>query len=305
MRREEMGVLAAMTDIPGVGDARAYELFKHVDDTESLYDPPVGLEEAFYYVDDSVLAELRGLRERASEYVDRFESYESEGIDVIAVEDDRYPTEIRNGPAPALLYAKGNLELLGDLGVGVSGSRETNEVGKEWVRSICSELARNGDIIISGGARGADTAAHRGALDAGGSTIAVLGTGVNVAYPPENRSLLERIARRDGLLVSMRPPEAEPKRHAFLDRNEVTAALSLGMILVATDGAGGTMAQYRLAVERDQPVFVPPESQQISPGDGLDALREADSTRTVSGARDVNRLLPSTELGQSHLGDWT
>jgi len=304
MKSEEKALLAALTDISGVGDKRAYELYTHFNDPLEIISAPESLMDEYHYVNENTVAELQSLDEIVEVYLDRFEIYESNCISILGIEDDRYPSAVRNDPAPAILYSKGNIELLSKNAVGVSGSRETNEIGQQWIRSVSADLAEKCHNVVSGGARGADTAAHRGALETTNSTIAVLGTGVNVPYPPENQSLFDRIIETDGLLISMRPPDAKPTRHAFLSRNKLIAALSDGMIFVATDGNGGTMAQYEMALERNIPTFVPPPDLAISPSDGLATIHDADTTKIIKNASEFEDMLPTGDPEQTGLDEW-
>lgn len=301
----DKALLAALTDISGIGDARAHELYTHFDDPLELLDAPASLTAEYHYIDEPTLSEIRSLDDDVDAYLDRFDTYDSNGITILGITDDRYPDAVRSGLAPVLLYAKGNIELLTGDAVGVSGSRDTNKTGQQWIKSLSAELAETGYTVVSGGARGADTAAHRGALETTNATIAVLGTGVNVAYPPENQSLFDQIIDTGGLLISMRPPDAEPTRHAFLDRNKLIAALSDGMIFVATDGSGGTMAQYEMALEQDRPVFVPPSNLAIEPSNGLDTLRESGDTTTIHSVADLSNTLATTTSQQKNLDEWT
>ena len=305
MNTFDKALLAALTDIDGIGDARAYELYSHFDDPGSLVDVPDSLADTYHYVTSSTLAEIRSLEERIDEYQQCFQAYEESGITILGIEDDQYPAEIRDGPAPALLYARGDLEHLTSDSIGVSGSRETNDDGRLWIKEISMDLTGESCAIVSGGARGADTAAHEGALASTGATIVVLGTGINVPYPPENSDLFNEILDAGGLLISMRPPDAEPERHAFIDRNELIAALSNAMIFVATDGTGGTMAQYRMALEYDRPVFIPPADLDIQPRDGLEELREFNETDVIDHVGDIPTELPTSKSQQMNLDDWS
>lgn len=304
MNTTERAILTALTDISGIGDARARELYTYVDDPVNLIEPPQAIIDEFHYIDSDTYAALQTLDDHVQEYRRRFEEYSTDGITVLGIEDNQYPDRARDGPAPAILYAKGNLELLTHSTIGVSGSRETNDAGQEWIRSLTADLVSKDYIIVSGGARGADTAAHWGALESTESTIAVLGTGVNVAYPPENEPLFEHILEDDGLLLSMRPPDATPTRHSFLDRNELIAALSDRMVFVATDGTGGTIAQYNIAVEQEREVFVPASGLGIEPSEGLTTLREDDKTIVINAESDLLPTLSTTESQQSNLDKW-
>ncbi len=304
MNTTDKAILAALTDLSGIGDARAYDLYTHFENPSDLLNAPDSLGDEFHYIDTASLAEIRSLDKEIKSYCRQFDAYESAGITVLGIEDDQYPDAVRNGPAPPLLYAKGNVDILTETAIGVSGSRETNETGQQWIRALSSELVKEGYTVVSGGALGADTAAHQGALESTESTVAVLGTGVNVAYPPENEPLFDQIIDTGGLLISMRQPDAEPTRHSFIDRNELIAALSDGMIFVATDGSGGTMAQYEMALEQDRPVFVPPSDLNIEPSDGLATLQESNDTTIIQSVNELPNTLSTTTSEQMDLDDW-
>lgn len=304
MNNTERALLAALTDIPGVGDARAYELYEYYDEPTEILEPSRSITDEFHYVNSDTLSNLQTLDEDVEMYRSQFEEYAAEGVTVLGIEDDPYPDPVQNGPAPVILYATGNLDLLKQPAVGVSGSRETNEAGQEWIRGLSANLVEEGYTIISGGAQGADTAAHQGALESPDSTIAVLGTGVNVAYPPENEVLFEQIVEKGGLLLSMRPPDATPTRHSFLERNELIAALSDGMVFVATDGTGGTMAQYDMAIEQQRKVFAPEPGRGIEPDEGLTEIRKRAETFVIDTVPDLLLHLSKPESSQSSLNDW-
>lgn len=298
-------LLAALTDVSGIGDARAYELYAHFSDPLQLLDPPDSLIQDFHYVDTTTLAALQSLDKTVNTYRRRFKKYKSNDISVIGITDEQYPDSVRTNPAPVLLYAKGNIDLLTKPTVGVSGSRETNTIGQQWIRSLATKISQEGYIVVSGGARGADTAAHRGAIETSNSTIIVLGTGVNIPYPPENQSLFDEVIQAGGLLLSMRPPDAQATSHAFIERNELIAALSDGLIFVAADESGGTMTQYQMARNRGRSTFVPPTALEVKPEDGLSTLRAADDTTTIQTATDLKDALSPRESQQLDLDEWT
>jgi Predicted Rossmann fold nucleotide-binding protein involved in DNA uptake len=156
---------------------------------------------------------------------------------------------------PLILYARGDTSLLNESAVTFSGSRETSDAGCEWAQTVATELA-DSFVIVSGGALGVDTAAHRGALDASGKTIVVYGTGLDSPYPSTNESLFEQVRNDGGLLISERPPGAGPDRHGFLQRNQTNAALGDGVVIPAAAESSGTMSQFRNAQDQSRPVFV-------------------------------------------------
>ncbi|KTG11435.1 DNA protecting protein DprA [Haloprofundus marisrubri] len=306
MRIEDLALLVALTEVDGIGDKRALELYREFETKTEFESSSRSDFDQFHYVDNDTHQQLQELGAVIDEYRERFERYQSEGTAVIGIDDERYPASLRHHHAPLVLYTKGNLSRLDDRLVSVSGSRETNEDGRGWIREVAGEMAAEDYTIVSGGAAGTDTAAHKGALEETGSTIVVLPTGVNNTYPEENTELFAEIVDAGGLLLSHRPPEEGPTRHAFLDRNKTISALSPGTVIVATDGSGGTMAQYKTAIKQGRQVFVPDSSLGIEPSGGVEEIRSDGSTAVVSTSFELmDRLqcLPPLEHGNQLTGE--
>jgi len=299
MNDEDLATLIALTELQGIGDSRALELFRSFETRTELQASPRNAFKNYSYVDADTHEKIQELAPTVDEYCERFQRYRRQGINVIGIDDDRYPAPLRHHHAPLVLYAKGNVARLFDPAVSVSGSRETNKAGQTWIRDIARELSSEGYTIISGGAHGTDTAAHKGALDSTGATIAVLGTGVNTPYPEENTDMFSDIVDKDGLLLSHRPPQAEPTRYAFLDRNKTISVLSPGIIIVATDGSGGTMAQYETALDQGRQIFVPEAGQQIRPNSGLKKMRTAEATTVVSSTDTIKAAISEAHLDKN------
>jgi len=163
---------------------------------------------------------------------------------------------------PAVLFTRGELLACDALAVAIVGSRHATAYGKRMAWQLAGSLARAGFTIVSGLARGIDAAAHRGALDAGGRTIAVLGSGVLAVYPPEHEPLAAEVAAR-GAVVSEAPPLATPVRGAFPQRNRIVSGLALGTIVVEAADRSGALITARLAGEQGREVFAVP-----GPADG-------------------------------------
>ncbi|MGQ4555994.1 DNA-processing protein DprA [Halobellus sp. GM3] len=322
MNLDTLSRLVALTELRGVGDKRALQLYDAFDSLDRLYAADSDAFDAFHYVDGDTVEELHELGDAVDRNRERFRRCEAEGIDVIGIEDPRYPAALRRDHAPLVMYARGETDLLARPSVSFAGSRDTDERGRQWAREVAEALAEE-YVIVSGGALGVDTAAHEGALRAGGETIVVFGTGVKRPYPEENRALFERILESGGLVVSHRPPDAGPSRHGFLHRNKTNSALSEGIVVVATDGSGGTMSQYRDAVSQGTPVFVPPPELGVTPTGGIREMLDAGDATAVTSAADVHRWLrdlrvessadrsqagadrPDADDEQSSLGEWT
>ena len=196
------------------------------------------------------------------------------------------PLLAQTGKAPEMLYLRGTLAT-GVKRVAVVGARECDERGLEMARRLGEDLARAGIEVVSGGARGVDAAAHAGALFGGGSTVAVLGCGIDQAYPPENRELFDRIAAGGGALLSELVPGAQPKPANFPRRNRIIAGLSEATIVVRAAARSGALVTARDAFAEKRPVFAVrgPAGELLSEGPGM-LLRDG-VAREVTDAADL------------------
>ncbi len=158
---------------------------------------------------------------------------------------------------PLILYCRGNPETLSRPSVAVVGTRRPTYYGLQMAQGLSFDLAKRGVVIVSGLARGIDSAAHRGCLESQGPTIAVLGCGIDVVYPPEHRQLTQRIIE-NGLLVSEFPPGTSPAPQNFPVRNRIISGLSLGTVIVEASEYSGSLITARLAMEQNREVFAIP-----------------------------------------------
>jgi DNA processing protein len=179
---------------------------------------------------------------------------------LVTLFDPRYPGRLREiFDPPPLLYARGRIDLLGSLMLGVVGTRRPTPYGAAVTERLSGDLARAGLTIASGMARGIDTVAHRAALEAGGNTVAVLGCGIDIAYPVENRRLAEELAVK-GLIVSEFPMSTPAFPQNFPIRNRIISGISAGVLIVEGAQYSGSAITARLALEQGREVFAVPGS---------------------------------------------
>ncbi len=187
-----------------------------------------------------------------------FKEYENFGAHIITIFDDEYPKRLSNvDDAPAVLYVKGEIFPQDELAFSIVGSRKITEYGKESCRYIASDLAQNGITIVSGMANGADTVAHKAALEVGGRTIAVLGTGLNVIYPKRNEKLYHEISQ-NGAVISEFPANTKGAPYNFPRRNRIVSGLGLGVLVVEAKEKSGSLITAGIAGEQGRDVFAIP-----------------------------------------------
>lgn len=226
----------------------------------------------------------------------RMEKY---GVRFIDQNDEDYPAALRQLPdAPLGLYWKGRL-LQEAPTVAIIGTRDSSGYGNRVARELAMELSRNGVMVISGLARGIDTAAHWGAVDADGATLAVLGHGIEQVYPHENRELRDRILE-DGAVVSEFPLGRRPDRQTFPMRNRLVSGLADAVVVVETDIRGGSMITAGFAADQGKTVFAVPGNLHEKNSRGCHALIR-DGAILLSSVQDVLEDIGC--IGGFHLPD--
>jgi DNA processing protein len=224
------------------------------------------------------------------------------GIDILTEMHAAYPRVLREiHDPPGVLFVQGTLQPQDALAVGIVGTRHATPYGLRQAERLAGSLARAGLTIISGLARGVDAAAHRGALEAGGRTLAVLASGVLNIYPPEHKKLAAEVAAQ-GALMSESPPRAEPLAGTFPQRNRLISGLSLGVIVIEAGDRSGALITARHAMEQGREVFAVPGSVESRASRGCHRLIR-DGARLVESADDVlEELGPLVEAAPGHDG---
>jgi DNA processing protein len=208
------------------------------------------------------------------------------GACILPISDDRYPPLLRTiHDPPPLLYVRGDYALLSRAQLAIVGSRRASPAGLRAASGLAGELVQSGLAVGSGLALGIDGAAHRGALAAGGSSVAVMATGVDRVYPASHRGLAEELVQ-SGCLVSEFPPGVAPLRHNFPRRNRIISGLALGVVVIEAALPSGSLITARTAMEQGREVFALPWSIFHSRGAGcLHLIR--DGAKMVQTVTDV------------------
>lgn len=221
---------------------------------------------------------------------------EKSSYDLISISDECYPKLLREIYAPPLvLYCAGDVAALSKPSVCIVGSRCATRRGLITAQNLARDLSERGIHVVSGLARGIDSAAHRGALAGEGGTSAVLGCGVDVVYPPEHARLAQEIATK-GCIVSEFPLGTPPLKHNFPQRNRVLSGLSLGVVVVEAGLDSGAMGTARWALEQNREVFAVPGPVDYAGSRGPHKLIREGAT-LVEGVEDILAELPQLAVG--------
>ncbi len=242
------------------------------------------------------LAQVEGISERKAKAIKDFSMWKQVeadreqmakiGVKIVSEWDDNYPVSLKELPdRPVFLFARGDIIPEDRYAVAVVGTRNPTPYGEHFAGEISAELSRMGLTIVSGVARGVDTAAHTGALKAEGRTIGVLGSGPDVPYPRENAGLMERMSR-SGAVITEFPPGTAPNRENFPRRNRIISGLSLGVLVVEAAADSGSLITAGLALEQGKEVFSVPGSVNSENSKGTNQLIKK-GAKMVTGAGDI------------------
>ncbi len=293
---EELSAWLALKSLPGIGNhlrKRLIDRFK--------------TPEAVFAAVDSALSQVEGMTARHIETIRggpppveaaerELEKAKKIGCRLLPLTDPDYPALLREIPdPPILLYVKGSIEALAPA-VAVVGTRNPSRYGIRAAMELSMDLVSRGITVVSGLARGVDTAAHEGAMRQGGKTAAVLGCGFHHVYPPENRALYRRIAKQGALITEFALDEP-PDSYHFPVRNRIISGITLGCVVVEAARRSGALITARLAAEQNREVFAVPGSIHSAKSAGPNRLIRNGAT-LVESAADIFAELPRHALGE-------
>jgi len=291
--------LVALNLIPNLGAQRIKTLLARAGDPQEIFRMSRKQLSAVYGIGD-VLADTIVRFDRWEEADRLIAESTRAGFQLLTLADDAYPKLLREiYDPPVLLWIWGDVAALDKSGVAVVGTRQPSAYGREMAEQFSRELIREGLTIVSGLAYGIDGIAHRQAVEAGSTTVAVLGSGVDRIYPSKHIGLAKRIVETGGAVISEFPPGTKPDAVNFPVRNRVVSGLTLGTLVVESGMEGGSMITARLALDQNREVFVVPHALQnrTAAGTGCNYLIQTGQGKLVQSIGDIlNEIATHTKI---------
>ena len=247
----------ALTLTPGLGPTRIHRAVQMAGEAGRIFEMPLTELESLRIPVKSAQFIADGRARAAAEKEARL--VQDAGATLLCAQDVDYPGRLLEiYDPPAVLWVRGDVAMLSRAGIAVVGTRAPSPYGSGMAEMLSRDLANRGLVILSGMARGIDAAAHKGALDAGGRTVAVWGTGLDVVYPKENKKLAESIVLSGGTIVSEYPMGTFPAPQNFPIRNRILSGLSVGVLVIEAAEYSGTRITARCAMEQNRDVYAVP-----------------------------------------------
>ena len=247
----------ALTLTPGMGPTRIWKAVDRLGAAERVFDASLTELEGLGMPAKSAQFIFEGKARAAAE--DEVRRVAEVGGSVLTPADEAYPERLREiYDPPSALWIRGNVDLLARPGIAVVGTRSPSPYGAGMAELLSRDLAHRRLVILSGMARGVDTAAHKGAIEAGGKTVAVWGTGIDVIYPKENKKLAENIVASGGTIVSEYPLGTFPAPQNFPIRNRILSGMSVGVLVIEAAEYSGTRITARCANDQNRDVYAVP-----------------------------------------------
>ncbi len=247
----------ALALTPGMGPTRIWKAMRGLGAAERLFEASLTELEGLGMPAAAAQFVFEGKSRAAAE--DEMKRTLEAGASVLTPEDAAYPERLREiYDPPAVLWIRGDVGLLSRPGIAVVGTRQPSPYGAGMAELLSRDLANRRVVILSGMARGVDTAAHKGAIEAGGKTVAVWGTGIDVIYPKENKKLAEQIVATGGTIVSEYPLGTFPAPQNFPIRNRILSGMSVGVLVIEAAEYSGTRITARCAMEQNRDVYAVP-----------------------------------------------
>ncbi len=285
----------AFSLVKGIGPVRFQALLDYFGEPQIAWGaPPQALREAG--LSEKIVENLVQVRS-SNELETIWEQLEGKGISVTILPDEDYPSRLRElDLPPPVLFMRGEFTPDDEWAVAVVGTRRVTAYGRQIAEDIGGTLARNGITVVSGLARGVDSISHQAALNAGGRTVAVLGSGLDRIYPPENRRLSEQIIA-NGALISDYPPGTPPEASNFPPRNRLISGLSLAVVIVEAGQTSGALITAAFAADQGRDVFAVPGNITSPASKGTNRLIQ-DGAQPLLHPEDILETLELTMVAE-------
>ena len=291
MNKDKFKYVYFLTQIKNLGNVRIKHILSYYSETFSAFN-----------VTKEVLKKIEGIDEKSANSIleseKHFKKYEVEfeqlvnklrknGIKITSLISDNYPKNLKKiYDAPIILYYKGNLTDLDKYSLGIIGTRTPTVYGQTVCENLTSEITKLGILTVSGMARGIDSIAHKTTLKYSGLTYAILGSGVDVIYPPENRSLYNEILNT-GAVISEYEPGEKPDKINFPKRNRLISGISLGTLIIETAKKGGSLITSEFALDQNKEVFAIPGNINSKKSEGTNELIKKGTAKLVTNIDDI------------------
>ncbi|HEX6729996.1 MAG TPA: DNA-processing protein DprA [Pyrinomonadaceae bacterium] len=277
---------------PGIGPRAAAKLLERFGSAEAVYTATRSELEQLRLVPEAIDTIIARDLQPAAE--SEIKAVKKLGGDILLLDDGVYPSSLREiYDPPIVIYVKGSWsECLDQPCIAIVGSRRCSTYGQNAALMIARDLAQRGMTVVSGFARGIDASAHRGALEAGGRTVAVLGTGIDQYYPRDHQRLAGEILDKGGAIVTQFPLSTPPVSENFPYRNRIISGLSLGVVVVEASENSGSLITARLAIEQNREVFAVPGNITSRNSFGTNYLIKGAGAKLVQQWQDIATELP-------------
>lgn len=290
-RIERNKILYFLTEVPTLGNVRIKKIIDEVSDLNNLLDANFINNLKIYGLNQDSIRKIQESYERWKEIEENYaillEKCEFKGINLISILDDEYPENLKNiYDPPIFLYYKGNLNPTDKYSLTIVGTRFPSEYGESVCKQLIKEICKYNIITVSGMAKGIDSMCHSYTLQYGGSTYAVLGSGVDIVYPSDNKKLYEKIIE-NGAVISEFETGTKPDKVNFPRRNRILSGISLGTIIIETGIRGGSRITAEFALDQDRELFAVPGYIYARRSQGCNDLIKKGHAKLITGFDDI------------------
>lgn len=282
--KEDLIYWVWLSSLPGIGSVRSQQLLELFGSPRNLWYAKKRELEKVHFLTGGMINQITGfpLKVLAEKHLETIHKY---NIRVVRIIDESYPLLLKNiYDPPIVIYVRGILDA-DEKAIAVVGSRNATAYGNIIAGVLAGEITRQGITVVSGMAKGIDSSAHKGALKSGGKTIAVLGCGPDIVYPPENHQLMERIIH-SGAIITEYVPGTPPIRGNFPARNRIISGISMGVAVVEANEKSGSLITAEFALEQGREVFAVPGNVNSGNSTGTNRLIR-DGAKIVTDVKDI------------------